>query len=158
MKLIFVYRQNNFSNHKHHKSFSLIFRLLIVFPALKVHSANVMKILINVRLPTLLTHTALASSDFGNNDSADLVDSWRLKWVIFQSHDLDTPGSALIASMVCSNPLNILMLTSSQVSRSEIFVRPYSKRFNLKPLEQASIIRCGFSDCVVKVFVNRNWL
>ena len=31
-------------------------------------------------------------------------------------------------------------------------------RFNLKPLEQASIIRWDFRDSVVKVFVNRNWL
>ena len=39
MKPNFVYHQNEFSNHNHHKSFSLIFRLLM-YPALEVRNED----------------------------------------------------------------------------------------------------------------------
>ena len=60
MKPNFVYHQNEFSNHNHHKSFSLIFRLLITYPALEVRNEDFDK-----SEPANTKRTALASSDFG---------------------------------------------------------------------------------------------
>ena len=37
---LFVYHQNEFLSHNHHRSFSLIFRLLITYPALEVRNED----------------------------------------------------------------------------------------------------------------------
>ena len=110
---LFVYHQNEFLSHNHHRSFSLIFRLLITYPALEVRNEDFDKS--EPANTKLLRHHQISKKQWLSRFSGFLAQEmghFPKSWFRHTTHRR-WHRRALIASMVCSNPLNILMLTSS---------------------------------------------
>ena len=106
---LFVYHQNGFLSHNHHRSFSLIFRLLITYPALEVRNEDFDKS--EPANTKLLRHHQISEKQWLSRFSGFLAQEMGHFPKSWFRHT--TNRRTLIASMVCSNPLNILMLTSS---------------------------------------------